>query len=73
MLQIIAIPTESLREVSKEIDRNFLLSANTQHFIQQLIATMYNDDGVGIAAPQVEKNIRICIIGTEGIKLDKKT
>jgi len=73
MLQIITIPTESLRERSKKIDHDFLLSADTQHFIQQLIATMYTDDGVGIAAPQVANNIRICIIGKEGMKLDKKT
>ncbi len=73
MLEIITIPTESLREKSKEIDRDFLLSADTQHFIQQLIATMYNDDGAGIASPQVRKNIRVCIIGKSGIKLDKKT
>lgn len=73
MLQVITIPTESLRKRSTEIDRDFLLSADTQHFIQQLIATMYTDDGVGIASPQVGKNIRICIIGKEGIKLDKKT
>ena len=73
MLEIITIPTESLREKSKEIDRVFLLSADTQHFIQQLIETMYNDDGAGIASPQVGKNIRICIIGKSSIKLDKKT
>lgn len=73
MLQVTTIPAKSLNERSTEVDRNFLLSADTQHFVQQLIATMYNDDGIGIAAPQVKKNIRICIIGKEAIALDKKT
>lgn len=73
MLEIITTPTESLRKKSIEIDHDFLLSADIQHFIQELIATMYNDDGVGIASPQVGKNIRICTINKETIKLDKKT
>lgn len=73
MLQIITIPNPSLQEHSKEIDRDFLLSAEIQHFISQLITTMHSGDGAGIAAPQVGKNIRICIIGKNAIKLDKKT
>ncbi len=34
-------------------------------FIQNLTQTMYEDDGIGIAAPQVAKNIRIIVIGTK--------
>ena len=73
MLEVITIPTPSLKEPSTEVNPGFLMSADTQHFIQQLIATMYTDDGIGIAAPQVGNNIRICIIGKEAIKFDKKS
>lgn len=61
--KIITIPTKSLRERSKEVTREFVLQPDTQEFIKNLIATMYADDGIGIAAPQVGNNIRICIIG----------
>jgi len=28
-----------------------------------MIQSMYSDDGIGLAAPQVARNIRICVIG----------
>ncbi len=65
MLPIIKLPAKSLRQRSKEIDRDFLLSKQTQIFIKNLIEIMYASDGIGIAAPQVGKNIRICIIGKQ--------
>lgn len=70
MLPIITLPAQSLRQHSKEIDHDFLLSKQTQIFIKNLIETMYTADGIGIAAPQIGKNIRICIIGKEAM-LDK--
>ncbi len=63
MLDIIKVPTISLREVSKEISREFLLEKDIQQFISEMIPTMYADDGIGLAAPQVAQNIRICVIG----------
>ncbi len=65
ILPIVTIPTPSLRERSKEVTRDFVLQSDTQEFIQNLIVTMYADDGIGIASPQVGKNIRICIVGRE--------
>ena len=32
-----------------------------------MIPTMYADDGIGLAAPQVAKNIRVCTIGHAAI------
>ena len=63
MLEIIKIPTPSLRERSVEIDRDFLLSTKIQKLIEDMIPTMYDDDGVGLAAPQVAQNYRICVLG----------
>jgi len=65
MLDIVTIPTESLHEPSQEIDHKVLLSSKTQKLIKDMIITMYHDDGVGLAAPQVNRNIRICIVGKE--------
>lgn len=68
MLSLITIPDPRLRERSKEIDRSFLESSDIQEFIRDMISTMYADDGIGIAAPQVGKNIRVCIIGKDADK-----
>lgn len=68
MLKIITVPAKSLREKSKEIDREFLLTPEIQNFIAEMIPIMYETDGIGLAAPQVGKNIRICIIGKEADK-----
>ncbi|MDP2693011.1 MAG: peptide deformylase [bacterium] len=65
MLDIVTLPTKSLREKSKEIDLDFLLSTETQKLIDEMILKMYKSDGIGLAAPQVGHNIRICIIGKD--------
>lgn len=67
MLPIVKLPTASLRERSKEIDTAFLLTPETQQLIQDMIPTMYGDDGIGLAAPQVGQNIRLCIVGKASI------
>ena len=68
MLNVITLPATSLRERSKEIDRDFLLKPETQKLMVEMIDTMYQDDGAGLAAPQIGKNIRICVIGQEADK-----
>lgn len=72
MLSIITLPTSSLRERSQEIDRDFLLLKKTQQLIEEMIPKMYESDGIGLAAPQIGHNIRLCIIGQEALKMDKK-
>lgn len=63
MLHILTLPAKSLREKSKEVDRNFLLNVDTQKLMLEMIEAMYKNDGIGLAAPQIGKNIRICVIG----------
>lgn len=70
--KVLTNPTPSLREHSKEVSRDFIIQKETQEFIKNLINTMYTDDGIGIAAPQVGNNIRICIIGRNAIPGKKK-
>lgn len=67
ILPIIKLPTPTLRERSVEIDAQILATAEIQEFIKDMIPTMYDDDGIGLAAPQVNKNVRICVIGKEAI------
>lgn len=72
MLPIVKLPTPSLRVRSTEIDRATLLTPDVQKFIQDMIPTMYGDDGIGLAAPQVARNIRICVIGKEAVGMDAR-
>ncbi len=71
MLTVLTEPTPSLREPSTSVDVTVLQEKKTQQFIDQLIHTMYEDDGIGIAAPQVGNNTRIIIIGKEALKSTK--
>lgn len=72
MLKIITHPNKILRKRSEELDRNFVLNEEIQDLMQQMIPTMYKADGFGLAAPQIGKNIRLCAIGKEAIKMDEQ-
>jgi peptide deformylase len=51
-----------LRQVAREITRDELRSPEMQQFIDDLIETMRDADGAGLAAIQVYEPIRICAI-----------
>lgn len=68
MLDIISIPTPSLKKRSREVSQEELQSSDIQELIKEMIPTMYDDDGIGLAAPQVAQNLRICVIGKEADK-----
>src|SRR3989339_651210 len=65
MLSIVTLPNKILRTRSKELDPDILLSKEIQELTKEMIPIMYTSDGIGLAAPQVGKNIRLCIIGKE--------
>ncbi len=67
MLPIITLPTLTIREPSKEVALDVLLSDNTQECIKKMIPTMYEADGIGLAAPQIGENIRTCVIGRSAL------
>lgn len=73
MLDIVTNPNEILRKKSSEVDLDFLLSKKTQELIEKMIPTMRIKDGVGLAAPQIGQNLRICIIAKEAFLNDLKT
>jgi peptide deformylase len=51
-----------LREVAREVGREELASPAIQRFIDDLVETMRDADGAGLAAIQVYEPIRICAI-----------
>lgn len=55
----------TIRKKSKRVKIKNITKPETQKFIQDLTETMIAKDGAGLAAPQVEKNLRVCIV-TDG-------
>lgn len=62
ILSIVHHPDSFLRQRAKEVDFKWLGSQTAQSFIDDMIATMWQEDGVGLAAPQVGRSERIIII-----------
>jgi peptide deformylase len=51
-----------LRERAREITREELAGAQMQRFIDDLVETMHDASGAGIAANQVYEPVRICVV-----------
>lgn len=65
ILNIITVPDKKLRQRSKEIPAEKLNTEEIRDFCASLAATMREKDGVGLAAPQTGKNIRVVVINTK--------
>ena len=59
ILPVVAYGDPVLRKVAKEIDADY---PNLTELIANMRQTMYNASGVGIAAPQIGKSIRLFVI-----------
>jgi len=64
ILPIVAYGTPILKKVAKEIDKDF---EGLDQLIEDMWSTMYNAEGVGLAAPQIGKSIRLFLIDTEQV------
>ena len=61
MLKIAKYPEQILRQTAKPIsDFNDDLKA----LVDEMAEVMYKDDGIGLAAPQVSKSMRLIVVGT---------
>jgi len=56
-----------LRKVAQEIDRNY---PELDKFIADMFETMYKSDGLGLAAPQIGRSIRLFVIDGEPLAED---
>lgn len=66
ILKVARLGHPVLREISRPISRGDLLSDEVQGFIDDLVETMREYEGAGLAAPQVHRPIRICLIEVDG-------
>jgi len=60
-----------LREKAKPVDRAAIATPSVRQLIDDLIDTMREYHGIGLAAPQVHESVRIFVAGIE--KEDKRT
>jgi peptide deformylase len=51
-----------LRQRARPLSREELASADMQRFIDDLIETMHDANGAGIAANQVHEPVRVCVV-----------
>jgi peptide deformylase len=58
-LEILKYPDTRLREISKPVDK---VTAEYKKLAADMLETMYEAKGIGLAAPQVNKQIRLLVI-----------
>lgn len=64
ILPIVAYGAPVLRKIAKDIDRTY---PDLDQFIASMWETMYASNGVGLAAPQVNKDIRVFVVDSTQI------
>ena len=69
ILPIVAYGTPVLRKVCKDIDANY---PGLEKLIDDMWETMYNSNGVGLAAPQINKDIRLFVMDSMQIFEDQE-
>lgn len=67
VLPIVAYGHSTLKKKSVDIDKNYL---ELDKLIDDMFETMYATNGVGLAAPQINKNIRLFVIDADPFKKD---
>lgn len=65
ILHIITYPDKDLLKKSLPIKKNDILNAEMKKLFADMVLTMREKDGVGLAAPQIGKNLRLAVINTK--------
>ncbi len=64
ILPIVAYGSPVLRKVSHDIDASY---PGLEKLVADMWETLYNSNGVGLAAPQINKDIRLFLVDSEQI------
>jgi peptide deformylase len=65
ILPVVVYGHPVLRRVADEIDENY---EGLKELIDNMWQTMYKSDGIGLAAPQIGKSIRLIVIDADPLK-----
>jgi peptide deformylase len=66
LLPIAKLGNPVLRQIASQVDPRDIRTYDLQQFIDNLIETMLDEPGIGLAAPQVSRSIQLCVMGCEG-------
>ena len=66
ILKVARLGHPVLRRKARPVPIKQIRSAGTQSFIRDMIETMHEYDGVGIAAPQLHASLQIAVIEVQG-------
>ncbi len=62
ILNILTYPNPNLRNKSRELKREEILSADFKKLVKDMSETMFEKDGIGLAAPQINKNLCVIVV-----------
>jgi peptide deformylase len=65
-LKIIEYPNDTLREKTREVKVSELKDSNLAGLILAMAEIMEKEKGVGLAAPQIGSDLRICVLKVDG-------
>jgi peptide deformylase len=65
-LPIAKLGNPVLRQMAAKVDPRDIPTYDLQQFIDNLIETMLDEPGIGLAAPQVSRPIQLVVMGCEG-------
>lgn len=68
VLPVITLPNKILRTKSVEVEK---ITPELKTFVNDMVDTLRTKPGLGLAAPQVGRNIRLIIIESRGSKDDQ--
>ncbi len=66
ILPIAKLGNPVLRQIAAKVNPRDIRTYDLQQFIDNLIETMLDEPGIGLAAPQVSRSIQLVVMGCEG-------
>lgn len=66
LLKIAKLGNPILRKVAAPVDPRTVKSRELQTLIDDMFETMYDEPGIGLAAPQVSRSIQLVVMGCKG-------
>ncbi len=66
VLPIAKVGNPVLRTIAEPVDPAVIPTGTCQRFIDDMLETMYENDGIGLAAPQVSRSEQLIVMGCEG-------
>jgi peptide deformylase len=66
ILKVSCLGNPVLRRQAQRLTRELLLQPATQQLIDNMVETMYEYHGVGLAAPQVHESLALAVIESQG-------